>query len=49
MVVGDCGGPAIGVEDGGVEDVVELAEDGDEVAGVDVFVLGGELGGGEFT
>ena len=34
--------PAVGGEDGGVEFVVELAEDGDEAGFVDGFVLGGE-------
>ena len=32
LVVGEVLGPAVGVEDGGVEVVVELFEDGDEAA-----------------
>ena len=49
LVVGEGGGPAVGVEDGGVEFVVELFVDGDEAVVVDGFVLGGELGGGDFA
>lgn len=37
--VGERGGPAVGGEDGGVEVVVELAEDGDEALVVDLFFL----------
>lgn len=47
VVVGEVLGPAVGVEDGGVEVVVELFEDGDEAAVVDLFVGGGEVGVGE--
>ncbi|MDP2883384.1 MAG: hypothetical protein Q8N89_17625 [Azonexus sp.] len=35
-------GPAVGGEDGGVEFVVELAEDGDEAGFMLGFVLGGQ-------
>ena len=35
-------GPAVGVEDGGVEVVVELAQDGDQALFVDHAFLGGE-------
>ena len=34
--------PAVGFEDGGVEVVVKLFEDGDEALVVDLLVLGGE-------
>ena len=37
--VGEVDGPAIGIGDGGVEVVVDLAEDGDEALLVDQFVL----------
>lgn len=41
--------PAVGLEDGGIEVVVELLEDGDEALVVDGLVLGGEgLAGTEF-
>jgi hypothetical protein len=46
LVVGEGGGPAIGVEDGGVEVVVELFEDGDEAVGVDGAFFEGEFGKG---
>jgi hypothetical protein len=39
--------PAVGIEDGGIEVVVELFEGGDEAAVVDLFVGGGEVGVGE--
>ena len=46
--VGEVGGPAVGVGDGGVEVVVDLAEDGDEALLVDVLFLCGErLAGAE--
>ena len=39
---GEVGGPAVGGGDGGVEFVVELAEDRDEAVVVDGLFLGGE-------
>ena len=47
--VGEGGGPAVGCEDGGVEVVMELFEDGDEAVVVDGFFFGSEgFGGAEF-
>ena len=46
LVVGEVFGPAVGLEDGGVQVVVELFEEGDQAAVVDLFVLGREFGGG---
>ena len=43
---GDEVGPAVGFEDGGVEVVVELLEEGDEALVVDGFGLGVERGAG---
>ena len=40
--VGEIGGPAVGVGDGGVEIVVDLFEDGDEALLVDFLFFGGE-------
>ena len=40
LVVGQILGPVVGVEDGGVEFVVELLEDGDEAVVVDLFFFG---------
>jgi hypothetical protein len=44
--VGEGGGPALGGEDGGVEVVVELLEEGDEALVVDEALFVGE--GGRF-
>jgi hypothetical protein len=44
LVVGEVFGPVVGGEDGGVEVVVELFEDGEEGVVVDEYVLGGEGG-----
>jgi len=42
LLVGDVVGPAVGVEDGGVEVVVDLLEGGDEGAVVVVAIFVGE-------
>jgi hypothetical protein len=42
LFVGESGGPAVGFEDGGVEVVVDLLEDGDESLFVDELFFGGE-------
>jgi hypothetical protein len=40
--VAEGGGPAVGGEDGGVEFVVQLFEDGDQPLFVDGFLFGGQ-------